>query len=83
MAANREDYAEAEARGMDAAMLDRLLLTMERLNSIAKDVRSIAQLPNPVGETIKSMTLGKRPAAGKTPGPAGRDCQHLRESAPT
>ena len=57
LAANRKDYAEAESGGMDAAMLDRLLLTPDRLNSIAKDLRNIAQLPDPVGETIESMTL--------------------------
>ncbi len=55
--ANREDYSGAESGGMNAAMLDRLLLTSERLNGMAQDVRTIAGLPDPVGEVIESGTL--------------------------
>ncbi len=57
LAANRQDYSEAEAGGMNAALLDRLLLTPEHLNAMADDLRGIAKLPDPVGETIESMTL--------------------------
>ena len=55
--ANRTDYATAEDQGMDAAMLDRLLLSKERLDGMARDVRTIAGLPDPVGEVIESGTL--------------------------
>ena len=55
--ANQEDYREARADGMNEAMLDRLLLTPDRLRGIAKDVRSVAALPDPVGETIEATTL--------------------------
>ncbi|MYC31186.1 MAG: glutamate-5-semialdehyde dehydrogenase [Chloroflexi bacterium] len=55
--ANGRDYGAAQASGMDAAMLDRLLLNPERLNGMAGDVRAIAGLPDPIGEVIESGTL--------------------------
>ena len=57
LSANQKDYAKAQSSGMDVAMLDRLLLTPERLNAMAQDVRRIAGLVDPVGETIESKTL--------------------------
>ena len=55
--ANRVDYESARASGMDEAMLDRLLLNPERLKGMANDVRTIASLPDPVGEVIEARTL--------------------------
>ncbi len=55
--ANEADYQDAEAAGIDAAFLDRLLLNSDRLNGMAADVRSVASLPDPVGELIESFTL--------------------------
>jgi glutamate-5-semialdehyde dehydrogenase len=43
--------------GLHAGLLDRLELTEERLAGIADDVRSIATLPDPVGETIEGFRL--------------------------
>ena len=57
LAANRLDYAEGEKAGMSAAMLDRLLLTSERIQAISSDVRNVAALPDPVGETFETRTL--------------------------
>ncbi len=57
LAANRLDYAEGEKAGMSAAMLDRLLLTSERIQAISSDVRNVAALPDPVGETFEMRTL--------------------------
>ena len=55
--ANGRDYTIAQASGMDSAMLDRLLLNPERLNGMARDVRAIAALPDPIGEVIEAGTL--------------------------
>jgi len=57
LAANRLDYAEGEKAGMSAAMLDRLLLTSERIQAISSGVRDVAALPDPVGETFEMRTL--------------------------
>ncbi len=55
--ANGKDYKEAQASGMSAVMLDRLLLTPDRLKSIAKDVETVASLPDPIGEIIEERIL--------------------------
>jgi len=55
--ANKTDYEQAKASGMSEAMLDRLMLSPSRLESIAQDVKTVAALPDPVGEVIESRTL--------------------------
>jgi glutamate-5-semialdehyde dehydrogenase len=55
--ANRLDCDEAKASGMDEAMLDRLLLTSTRLQAMAQDVRTVAALPDPVGEGFDARVL--------------------------
>jgi len=57
LTANRKDYGEAEASGMNAALLDRLMLDESRLKGIAEDTRAVAALPDPIGETIESRTM--------------------------
>jgi glutamate-5-semialdehyde dehydrogenase len=54
---NEKDYKEAEASGMSAAMLDRLMLDSGRLKGISEDVKTVAALPDPVGEIIEERTL--------------------------
>jgi glutamate-5-semialdehyde dehydrogenase len=55
--ANARDVEAGEAGGLSAALLDRLGLSDERLAGIAADVRTIAALPDPVGETIDGHRL--------------------------
>ena len=50
LAANSIDVANAYARGVEAYFVDRLTLTPDRLAAIAADVRSVAALPDPIGE---------------------------------
>ena len=57
LTANNLDYKEAEASGMNAAMLDRLMLSSSRLKAIAQDVKTVAALPDPVGEILEERTL--------------------------
>lgn len=47
--ANRKDIEAGKAKGLSLAMLDRLLLTSERILGIAKAVRDIINLKDPVG----------------------------------
>ena len=51
-AANAEDVAVAKENGLSPAMGDRLTLTDSRFKSMVDGVRYVAQLPDPVGETI-------------------------------
>jgi glutamate-5-semialdehyde dehydrogenase len=57
LSANSQDYKESAASGMSAVMLDRLMLNPSRLEGIASDVRTVAALPDPVGELIEERTL--------------------------
>ena len=52
--ANVEDLQRAEDYGLNAAAIDRLRLTPERLDKIASAVREVCLLPDPVGEVIDS-----------------------------
>jgi glutamate-5-semialdehyde dehydrogenase len=57
LAANKIDYEEAKASGMGEAMLDRLMLSPSRLEGIAQDTKTVATLPDPVGEVLETRTL--------------------------
>jgi glutamate-5-semialdehyde dehydrogenase len=71
LAANKIDYDQAKASGMSEAMLDRLLLSEERLESMAQDTRSVAALPDPVGETFDMRTLPNGLQIGRKRVPLG------------
>jgi glutamate-5-semialdehyde dehydrogenase len=55
--ANAEDVEAGRAAGLDAALVDRLTLTHERVGAIAEGVREIDLLPDPIGELIEERTL--------------------------
>jgi glutamate-5-semialdehyde dehydrogenase len=71
LAANREDYQEAEASGMSTHMLDRLMLSESRLEAIASDVLNVAALPDPVGEVFDMRTQPNGLQIGKKRVPLG------------
>jgi glutamate-5-semialdehyde dehydrogenase len=48
--ANRRDVDAARAKGLEAALLDRLTLTKKGVAGMAEGLRQIAQLRDPVGE---------------------------------
>ena len=50
--ANAADVAAAQANGLAPALVDRLTLTDARFNSMVDGVRTIVNLPDPVGEAI-------------------------------
>jgi glutamate-5-semialdehyde dehydrogenase len=51
--ANAADLAAAEQAGLTSAMIDRLTLTAERIEKMARSVEEIADLRDPVGETLE------------------------------
>ena len=69
--ANKIDYEKAKASGMSEAMLDRLMLSPSRLDGMAQDVRTVAALPDPVGEEFERRTLPNGLQIGKRRVPLG------------
>ncbi len=57
IAANEEDMVRARASDMNVSLLDRLLLTPERIIGIARGARQVSQLPDPLGITLRHSTL--------------------------
>lgn len=55
--ANQKDVQLAKESGLSDAIIDRLLLTEERLKTIAKDVLNVMGLKDPIGEMIDGYTL--------------------------
>ncbi|WP_321279102.1 glutamate-5-semialdehyde dehydrogenase [Vibrio sp.] len=57
LAANAKDIELGREAGLTDALLDRLLLNVERLTGIANDVRNVISLNDPVGSEIDSKVL--------------------------
>ena len=54
--ANAHDLEGARAKGRDSAFLDRLALNEARVAAMAKGLREVAALPDPVGQVMASWT---------------------------
>ena len=52
LTANQADMVAAKDRGLSAAMLDRLMLDDERIETMAAGLESIIALPDPVGRVL-------------------------------
>ena len=52
LAANAIDMTEAEEQGLSGPMLDRLMLDVERVDSMAAGVKAVAELHDPLGRVI-------------------------------
>src|SRR5437879_4606141 len=52
-AANARDIEAARASGMSEALIDRLTLTPSRIGGIAEGLRTVAGLPDPIGEGVR------------------------------
>ena len=50
--ANAQDVAAAKAKGLTAAMIDRLVLNDERIEGMAKGLEAVAELADPVGRVL-------------------------------
>jgi glutamate-5-semialdehyde dehydrogenase len=56
LAANAQDLEAAPGFGLNAAAIDRLRLTPDRIRAMARGVREVADLPDPVGGIIREWT---------------------------
>ncbi len=54
--ANAQDLEAARGKGRDAAFLDRLMLDAARVAAMAKGLREVAALQDPVGQVMASWT---------------------------
>lgn len=54
--ANGRDVAAAREAGVSATLIDRLTLTERRMAGLARTIRTVAGLPDPVGQVVKGWT---------------------------
>jgi glutamate-5-semialdehyde dehydrogenase len=57
LSANEIDMEAGRSAGLNSSLLDRLLLTPERVKGIAGGARQVSQLPDPLGNTLRKSTL--------------------------
>jgi len=71
LAANKVDMGEGRGNGLSNALLDRLLLTPDRIREMADGLRALAALPDPVGEVTGMWTRPNGLRVGKMRVPLG------------
>ncbi len=71
LAANEQDMQEARAAGLSPALQDRLKLNPSRLEGMAQGVETVADLPEPLGETFDMHRLPNGLHVGKRRVPIG------------
>jgi glutamate-5-semialdehyde dehydrogenase len=54
LVANQADVEAAKAKGLKVALLDRLALDQKKIQSMAKDLREVSELTDPIGTIISS-----------------------------
>ena len=66
LAANKNDIIQAKKNNLPEAMIDRLLLTSERLDNMCQDIQTMIQLDDPIGLVDKmwknedNLLIGKQ-----------------------
>jgi glutamate-5-semialdehyde dehydrogenase len=55
-AANSEDLDQARADGVSATLIDRLTITDKRITSMVNALRTVVDLPDPVGQVVSGAT---------------------------
>lgn len=55
--ANRIDMENGRTQGLSRSLLDRMLLTPERLAGLEHDIRAVVNLPDPVGSDMEGRIL--------------------------
>jgi glutamate-5-semialdehyde dehydrogenase len=71
LAVNAPELERARANGLTEAFLDRMTLTSERIADMARDVRAVAALPDPVGVFEEMTTRPNGLQIGKIRVPLG------------
>ncbi|HAA90766.1 MAG: Gamma-glutamyl phosphate reductase [Thermoanaerobacterales bacterium 50_218] len=71
LTANEQDMEAGRAKGLSNALLDRLLLTPDRIREMAEGLRALVALPDPVGEVVKMWTRPNGLQIGKMRVPLG------------
>jgi glutamate-5-semialdehyde dehydrogenase len=56
LAANALDCGDARAKGLSAALIDRLTLNPARIEAMARGVEEVAALPDPVGRVLATFS---------------------------
>jgi glutamate-5-semialdehyde dehydrogenase len=56
LVANKKDAEAAKIRGLKAALLDRLALDDHKIANMARCLREVAEMDDPVGEIVKTWT---------------------------
>jgi glutamate-5-semialdehyde dehydrogenase len=56
LSANKKDADAAKAKGLKAALLDRLALDNRKIANMARCLREVAEMDDPVGEIVKTWT---------------------------
>ena len=57
VSANLKDLEKAKAEGLSAGLQDRLMLNRDRIAALANSIREIVALPDPIGESVRGMSL--------------------------
>ena len=70
LAANRQDLAAAQDT-ISTVMLDRLRLTPDRIQAMAKGIREVAELPDPIGHILQEHTRADGLVIRKISAPMG------------
>ena len=69
--ANKQDMEAGRAKGLSGALLDRLMLTRDRIKEMAEGLRELTGLADPVGEVIKMWSRPNELKVGKMRVPLG------------
>ncbi|MCS6875740.1 MAG: glutamate-5-semialdehyde dehydrogenase [Aquificaceae bacterium] len=68
---NAKDVEYARSQGLSSALVDRLLLNDKRIEGMAKVLRDVASLPDPVGEITRMWSLPNGLQVGRMRVPLG------------
>jgi glutamate-5-semialdehyde dehydrogenase len=68
---NAGDVQRGRDRGLTESFVDRMLLTTDRIEGMARDVRAVAALPDPIGDVLEMTTRPNGMQVGRIRVPLG------------